>query len=233
MSMRKRSLEEDLNGGTTDFYKMVRIATGFIVVMGISSSMFAWDWVMSIDTHWFSTMFGWYMFSSWHVTGLATITLTVLLLKDKGYMQYVNFSHLHDLGKFMFAFSIFWTYVWFAQFLLIYYANFPEETIYFLERWEGHGKIYKATEILNVFLNFFFPFLIMMTRDAKRTPIFLKICCVFILVGTLFRFLSDDYAGRFRTSWWLWFSRVWYGYNFCFCIYICGFNRINQSFACC
>jgi hypothetical protein len=79
-------------------------------------------------------MFGWYMFSSWHVTGLAIITLTILLLKDKGYMAYVNENHLHDLGKFMFAFSIFWSYVWFSQFLLIYYANFPEETIYFLER---------------------------------------------------------------------------------------------------
>jgi hypothetical protein len=181
--MRKRSLAEDLNGGTEDFYQMVKIGTIFIVLMGISSSMSAWDWVMSIDTHWFSTMFGWYMFSSWHVTGLATITLTVLFLQDKGYMKYVTFNHMHDLGKFMFAFSIFWTYVWFAQFLLIYYANFPEETIYFLERWEGHGKIYKATEILMVLFNFLFPFLILMTRDAKRTPIFLKIACVFIIVG--------------------------------------------------
>ena len=181
--MRKKSIEEDLNGGTQNFFDMVRIGTGFVVAMGISSSLSAWDWVMSIDTHWFSTMFGWYMFSSWHVTGLATITLTVLFLKDKGYMQYVSDSHLHDLGKFMFAFSIFWTYVWFAQFLLIYYANMPEETIYFLERWEGHNKVYKAVEILNVFMNFFFPFLIMMTRDAKRTPIFLKICCFFVIVG--------------------------------------------------
>ncbi len=181
--IRKKSIEEDSIGGNDNFYSMVKIGTAFILVIGISSSMFAWDWVMSIDTHWFSTMFGWYMFASWHVSGLAVITLTVLLLKDKGYMQYVNLSHLHDLGKLMFAFSIFWTYVWFAQFLLIYYANFSEETIYFLERWEGHNKIYKATEILNVFMNFFFPFLIMMTRDAKRTPIFLKICCAFILMG--------------------------------------------------
>jgi hypothetical protein len=181
--IRKKSIEEDLIGGTENFTSMVKLGTGFIVVMGISSSMSAWDWVMSIDTHWFSTMFGWYMFSSWHVTGLAVITLTVLLLQDKGYMQYVNANHLHDLGKFMFAFSIFWTYVWFAQFLLIYYANFSEETIYFLERWEGHNKIYKATEILNVFFNFFFPFLVMMSRDAKRTPIFLKICCFFVIVG--------------------------------------------------
>ena len=181
--MRRKSLAEDLNGGTEDFYQMVKIGTIFILLMGISSSMGAWDWVMSIDTHWFSTMFGWYMFSSWHVTGLATLTLTVLFLQDKGHMKYVTFNHLHDLGKFMFAFSIFWTYVWFAQFLLIYYANFPEETIYFLERWEGHGKIYKATEVLSVLFNFLFPFLILMTRDAKRTPIFLKIACSFIIVG--------------------------------------------------
>jgi hypothetical protein len=145
--------------------------------------MSAWDWVMSIDTHWFSTMFGWYMFSSWHVTGLAIITLTILYLKDKGYMAYVTENHLQDLGKFMFAFSIFWSYVWFSQFLLIYYANLPEETIYFLERWEGHNKIYKTSEILNIFFNFFFPFLILMTRDAKRTRIFLKIACSFIIVG--------------------------------------------------
>lgn len=98
-------------------------------------------------------------------------------------MEYVNENHLHDLGKFMFAFSIFWTYVWFSQFLLIYYANLPEETIYFLERWEGHGKIYKTSEILNVFLNFLMPLLVLMTRDAKRTRIFLKITCVLILGG--------------------------------------------------
>ena len=181
--MRRKSIAEDLEGGTEKFTSMVKIGTIFILLMGISSSMSAWDWVMSIDAHWFSTMFGWYMFSSWHVTGLATLTLTVLFLQDKGYMKYVTSNHLHDLGKFMFAFSIFWTYVWFAQFLLIYYANFPEETIYFLERWEGHDKIYKATEVLSVLFNFFFPLLVLMSRDAKRTPIFLKICCVFIIVG--------------------------------------------------
>lgn len=181
--MRRKSLEQDLNGGPENFNQMVKIGTIFILLMGVSSSMSAWDWVMSIDTHWFSTMFGWYMFSSWHITGLATITLTVLFLQDKGYMKYVSSNHLHDLGKLMFAFSIFWTYVWFSQFLLIYYANFPEETIYFLERWEGHNKIYKATEVLNILLNFLFPLLILMTRDAKRTPIFMKIACIFIIVG--------------------------------------------------
>jgi hypothetical protein len=181
--LRKKSLEEDLVGGTEIFTQLVKIGTAFIVIFGASSSIFAWDWVMSIDTHWFSTMFGWYMFSSWHVTTYAVIVLTILYLKDKGLMAYVNENHLHDLGKFMFAFSIFWTYVWFEQFLLIYYANLPEETIYFLERWEGHNKIYKTSEILMVLLNFFFPFLVLMTRDAKRTRLFLKIAAFFIIVG--------------------------------------------------
>lgn len=181
--LRKKSLEEDLNGGTEYFTQLVRIGTAFIVVFGASSSIFAWDWVMSIDTHWFSTMFGWYMFSSWHVTTYAVIVLAILYLKDKGLMAYVNENHLHDLGKFMFAFSIFWTYVWFEQFLLIYYANLPEETIYFIERWEGHNKIYKTSEILMVLLNFLFPFLVLMTRDAKRTRLFLKIAAFMIIVG--------------------------------------------------
>ena len=181
--LRKKSLEEDLNGGTEYFTQLVKIGTAFIVIFGASSSIFAWDWVMSIDTHWFSTMFGWYMFASWHVTTYAVIVLAVLYLKDKGLMAYVNENHLHDLGKFMFAFSIFWSYVWFEQFLLIYYANLPEETIYFLERWEGHDKIYKASEILMVILNFLLPFLVLMTRDAKRTRIFLKIAAFLIIAG--------------------------------------------------
>jgi len=88
--LRKKSLEEDLIGGTDLFTQKVKIGTAFIVVFGASSSIFAWDWVMSIDTHWFSTMFGWYMFASWHVTTYAVIVLAILYLKDKGLMAYVN-----------------------------------------------------------------------------------------------------------------------------------------------
>merc|ERR1711991_775488 len=121
---------------------------------------------MSIDTHWFSTMFGWYVFASWWVTGLALITYMLILLRDNGYMKFVNNSVLHDLGKFVFAFSIFWTYIWFSQFLLIYYANIPEETIYFRERLTS--DYYSKIFFFNIVINFFFPFLALMTRDAKR-----------------------------------------------------------------
>jgi hypothetical protein len=126
-------------------------------------------------------MFGWYVFASWFVSGLAAITLVVVFLKEAGYLKVVNANHIHDLGKFVFAFSIFWTYIWFSQFLLIYYANIPEETFYFVERWKSDH--YAPYFFINLILNFFFPFLMLMTRDAKRHIIFLKIVCFAVLFG--------------------------------------------------
>jgi magnesium-transporting ATPase (P-type) len=136
---------------------------------------------MSIDTHWFSTMFGWYNFASWWVTGLATITVTVIFLKEGGYLGFVNENHLHDLGKLVFAFSIFWTYIWFSQFVLIYYANIPEETVYFVERLEN--PLYKKSLWAALFINFIFPFMVLMTRDAKRKVQILKIACLAVILG--------------------------------------------------
>ncbi|MCK8492118.1 MULTISPECIES: quinol:cytochrome C oxidoreductase [Spirosoma] len=193
--IRKYSLDEDLNGGTEYYDKSIRLGTAFLVVFGVTSSTSAWDFVMSIDTHWFSTMFGWYTLASWHVTGLAIITLTVVNLKERGYLKIVNESHLQDLGKFMFAFSIFWTYVWFAQFMLYYYANIPEETIYYRERFSGFGGIYKAPFFINILLNFVFPFLVLMTRDSKRTYIFLKIAAWGIIIGHYFDFYTNIMPG--------------------------------------
>ena len=179
--IRKKSLEEDLHGGTGYWYTIRKYSAIFIVLFAVTSSTSAWDWVMSIDPHWFSTMFGWYVFASWFVSGLAAITLIVVLLKENGYLAIVNSNHLHDLGKFVFAFSIFWTYIWFSQFLLIYYANIPEESIYFVERL--NNDIYMPIFFLNLVVNFLFPFLVLMTRDAKRHAIFLKIVCCIILFG--------------------------------------------------
>ncbi len=193
--LRNLSLQEDLYGGTEYYNKSIKFGTIFLVVFGVTSSTSAWDFVMSIDTHWFSTMFGWYTLASWHVTGLAVMTLTVVTLKEQGYLKWVNASHLHDLGKFMFAFSIFWTYVWFAQFMLIYYANLPEETIYYRERFSGYGEKYLVTFWVNLFLNFAFPFLVLMTRDAKRTNIFLKIAAWGIIVGHYFDFYNNIMPG--------------------------------------
>ncbi|WKN30621.1 quinol:cytochrome C oxidoreductase [Porifericola rhodea] len=184
--IRKESLAEDINGGTAHHFKLVKLSTIFIVFFAVTSSTSAWDWTLSIDTHWFSTMYGWYNFASWFVSGLAAITLIVVMLRENGYIKLVSSEHLHDLGKFVFAFSIFWAYIWFGQFLLIYYANIPEETIYFLERLES--DFYSPFFFGTLILNFFFPFLVLMTRDSKRHTVFLKLVCTVVLIGQWLNF---------------------------------------------
>lgn len=187
-SIRKNMLAEDELGGTSFWYKNRSLSAWFLVFFAISSSVAAWDWVMSIDTHWFSTMFGWYVFASWWVTGLAMITLIVVYLKDAGYLKIVNANHLHDLGKFVFAFSIFWTYIWFGQFLLIYYAHIPEETVYFVERMTTAP--YNWIFFTNLIMNFVLPFLLLMTRDAKRQISMLKLVCPIVIIGHWFDFYN-------------------------------------------
>jgi hypothetical protein len=179
--MRKINFREDIDGGVVHYKRLIRLSAIFIIFFALSSAVGAWDWIMSIDTHWFSTMFGWYVFASWFVAGLSAITLVVILLKENGYLPMITANHIHDLGKYVFAFSIFWTYIWFSQYLLIYYANIPEESIYFLERLKS--DFYTPVFFLNIMLNFFFPFLVLMTRDAKRHGVFLKIVCSVVLFG--------------------------------------------------
>ncbi|RAI90200.1 quinol:cytochrome C oxidoreductase [Algoriphagus yeomjeoni] len=172
---------EDIIGGTSSWYKIRSWSAFFLIFFAVSSSISAWDWVMSIDTHWFSTLFGWYVFASWFVAGLSTITLLVIFLKSQGLLEMVNENHVHDLGKFIFGFTIFWTYLWFSQFLLIYYANIPEETVYFIERLSS--DIYGPFIFVNLGLNFVLPFLLLMTRDSKRHGVFLKLVCALIIAG--------------------------------------------------
>ncbi len=179
--MRKEILAEDLTGSTDHWRKLISISAGFLVVFAVTSSTSAWDWILSIDTHWFSTMIGWYVFASWWVSGLAFITLIVVVLKENGYLAIVNSNHLHDLGKFVFGFSIFWSYIWISQYLLIYYANIPEESVYFFERLNSDH--YAPIFYIILIMNFFFPFLAFMTRDAKRHMIILKIVCTVVILG--------------------------------------------------
>ena len=188
VQIRKNMLEEDMNPSTKYWHNNQVLSTVFLIFFGVSSSIAAWDWVMSIDTHWFSTMFGWYVFASWWVTGLSLITLIVAFLKDAGYLKIVNSNHMHDLGKFVWAFSIFWTYIWFGQFLLIYYAHIPEETVYFVERMKNnpYGWIFYT----NIILNFVLPFLLLMTRDSKRQLSTLKLVCPIIIIGHWFDFYN-------------------------------------------
>jgi hypothetical protein len=144
------------------------------------ASVTPWLWLMSINAHWFSTMYSWYTFASTFVAGVALMTLFVIYLKNLGYLEYTNQEHLHDLGKFQFAFSIFWTYLWFSQFMLIWYANISEETIYFKTRFEG---AYAGLFYLNLIINFLAPLLIYMSSTAKRNYAIVTFMSVALLFG--------------------------------------------------
>jgi len=178
-SFMKRSEIERLSIDVKAWKKSQSLSAYFLVFFAVTSSTSAWDWIMSIDTHWFSTLFGWYTFAGFFVSALTVITLLVLHLKSKGLLPEVNENHIHDLGKFMFAFSVFWTYLWFSQFMLIWYSNIPEEVTYYMDRFEN----YKFLFIFNLFLNFFFPFLVLMKRASKRNYALLKVVGVVILIG--------------------------------------------------
>ncbi|MDB5274775.1 MAG: quinol:cytochrome c oxidoreductase quinone-binding subunit 2 [Chitinophagaceae bacterium] len=179
--LRNFSIQQDLTGDLKYHFKSVVWSAVFVVTFGITESMAAWDWLMSTDPHFFSTMYGWYVFASWFVSGLAMITLFVVVLKENGYLSFINENHLHDLGKFVFAFTVFWTYVWFEQFLLIYYANIPEEVGYFVQRLKSDA--YTPIFFLSLVINFGFPFLGLMTRAAKRQGAILKVVCVGVIMG--------------------------------------------------
>lgn len=151
-----------------------------LILFGLSISVAAFDWVMSVEPHWFSTIFGVYLFAGMFVTGIAFITLAVIKLKEWGYLEgVINENHFHDLGKWMFGFSVFWAYIWISQFLLIWYANIPEETMYYTLRMEHWSGIF----FFNVAINFVAPFLLLMSRPAKRNPKRLKIAACVVLVG--------------------------------------------------
>lgn len=177
----KRSLEEDLQGGTAIHFKNMAKGAMFLVFFAVTSSTAAWDWMMSIDVHWFSTMYGWYSFAGMWISAMITIILFVLFLKRKGYLPQVNDSHIHDLGKWVFAVSFLWSYLWFCQFMLIWYTNIPEETIYFQERLHDFG--YMGLMWTVFVLNFVFPMILLMSRDAKRNYFFLTIVGCIIFVG--------------------------------------------------
>lgn len=184
--MRQLSNEADVEAmdhetGLKFIYRNTVRAALFTVWFALTvGSTVPWLWMMSIDAHWYSTMYSWYTFASTFVSGLSLIALWMVYLKNKGYMELTNQEHLQDIGKFMFAFSIFWTYLWFSQYMLIWYANIPEETVYFKHRVQGP---YKGIFFLNLIINFLAPLLILMKRSAKRNYTLVTFMAVLIIFG--------------------------------------------------
>lgn len=176
---RMRSLEEDRIGGTDLHFKNYKKGATFLVFFAVFSSTSSWDWLMSIDVHWFSTLFGWYTFSGMWVSAMVVLVMTTLYLKKLGYLPKVNDSHIHDLGKWTFAISFLWSYLWFSQFMLIWYSNIGEEVAYYVMRIENFKFLY----FFMFLINFAFPMLILMSRDAKRNAGILTFVGVVILIG--------------------------------------------------
>lgn len=163
---RSSSLKEDR--ADEDSYRQNKrqtvLASIFLPVAGFTSAAVIWQWIMSIDAHWYSTLFAWYSGASWFVSTIAMTILILLYLKSQGYYSKLNDSHLHDLGKYMFAFSIFWTYLWFSQYMLIWYGNIGEETVYFQTRRDEFPALF----FLNLGINFLIPFFVLMPNTTKR-----------------------------------------------------------------
>lgn len=179
---RKKSLEMDgLTGDSLVKTHLLTYRRGalFLVFFAVFSSTLAWDWLMSIDAHWFSTLFGWYVFAGMWVSAMITAVILVMYLKRKGYLPQVNNSHIHDMGKWVFAISFLWTYLYFSQFMLIWYANIPEEVTYFQARINDHPTLMWTT----FFINFAVPMVLLMSRDAKRNPRFLIGVGAVIFIG--------------------------------------------------
>lgn len=176
---RRLSLAQDDSDDDSNFKMNFRISAAFLVFYLISESIMSWDWIMSVDPHWFSTLFGWYVFASMFVSGITVIAMVTIYLKSKGHLEQVNDSHIHDLAKFMFGISIFWTYLWFSQFMLIWYANIPEEVTYYVTRIEDYNLPFFAM----VAMNFLFPVLLLMNSDYKRINWFVIMAGIVILAG--------------------------------------------------
>ncbi len=194
---RKNCLAQDDSNDDSFYKKNFNISAMFLVFFIVTESIMSWDWIMSIDPHWSSTLFGWYVFASFFVSGITTICMVTLYLKSQGYLKEVNTSHIHDLAKFMFGISVFWTYLWFSQFMLIWYSNIPEEVTYFVTRINDFNLPFFGA----VVMNFVFPILILINTDFKRLTWILVMAGTVILLGHYVDFFNMIMPSTVGTQW--------------------------------
>ncbi|WP_181248533.1 quinol:cytochrome C oxidoreductase [Flavobacterium magnum] len=196
---RRNCLAQDEASDNSFYKKNFKMSATFLVFFIVTESIMSWDWIMSVDPHWFSTLFGWYVFASFFVSGITTIAMVTLYLKSKGYLEHVNNSHIHDLAKFMFGISVFWTYLWFSQFMLIWYADIPEEVTYFWTRIE----LYNLPFFGAVVMNFVFPILILINSDFKRLTWVVVMAGIVILFGHYVDFFNMIMPGTVGDRWFI------------------------------
>lgn len=198
LRLRSLSQDEDSNG-TTDYaqYKKIKVWSAiFLPIAGFTSAAMIWQWVMSIDAHWYSTLYAWYCTASWFVSAMALTIMLLIWLKSKGYLEQVTAEHFHDLGKYLFAFSVFWTYLWFSQYMLIWYSNNGEETTYFYTRMNEYPVLFYG----NLFLNFILPFFVLMRNDTKRKFGTLFFISVMVFIGHWYDYFQMIKPGVIHTT---------------------------------
>ncbi len=195
--LKSLSKKLDETKSRADNQKLYNWSVAYIAFFGFCSAAWAWDWLMSIDPHWYSTMYIWYSMVSCLSSSIAAIILVSVYLKKKGLLPQFNDNHLHDLGKFLFATSMLWTYTWFCQFMLYWYANVPEEINYFF----GRFSYYAPTFLPMLILNFLIPLLVMVSSSIKRNYKVVTIMAVVVLVGHWLDYFNMVMPGTVGPYW--------------------------------
>ncbi len=180
-----------------------RFAPAGILLFGFSLTYFAFDWLLSIDGTWYSTIFGVQIFAQCALFQIASLILLTLALRRSGLLgNAVTVEHYHDLGKFLFGWIVFWSYISFAQFFLTWYSNIPDEVAWFHKRWHDNGGTWKNFSIALVLMHFFVPFWFLMSRNIKRKLPLLAIgagCMVFMHVIEVYWIIMPN-LGPFEPS---------------------------------
>jgi len=172
---------QDRDGDERRTAQNARLSAGFLAAFGFTFWLASYDWIMSLEPHWYSTVFGVYHFAGMLLSGLAAIVVLAVWLERLGPLAGVlTGEHLHDLGKLLFTFSTFWMYIWFCQYMLIWYANIPEETVHYVRRLQG---FWTPLFVLNLLLNWAVPFLVLLHVPAKRSRTMLARVCWVVLAG--------------------------------------------------
>ncbi len=178
--LRKISLREDAEGGMTHFYNSEKYSKVIIFIIAISFTLFAIDMIMSLQPHWYSALFAAKSFIAAFLHAATVITLIVIILNKVGHYSMLNRSHLHDFSRYIFMLAIIWGYFNFVEFMLIWYGNIPEETVFYVNRSNGaFGVLFFA----NIIINWFIPFLFLMPRMTSRSKVFLLPVIVIMMVG--------------------------------------------------
>ena len=159
-----------------------RFAPAFMAIFAVTITIVAFDWVSSLEPEWYSDIFGVYVFAGAFLAGLAATVLAILHLQKRGRLEGVRPDHLYNLGGFLFAFTVFWSYIGFAQYMLMWYANMPEEVLWYKQRIEGP---WMAVALLLAVVHFVIPFFALIPRDAKGDPGRLRWVAVLVLAAHL------------------------------------------------